>query len=71
MLVLSAMVVLYYNMLIAYALYYFFASLTSKLPWSDCGHAWNGPHCKTGGGGINGAIVNVTNSTRPAEEYWE
>ena len=27
---------MYYNIIVAYAIYYFFASMTDELPWTDC-----------------------------------
>ncbi|KAI0231282.1 Sodium- and chloride-dependent glycine transporter 2 [Lamellibrachia satsuma] len=44
-LVISAIVSIYYNMIIAWSLYYFFASFTSSLPWADCSHWWNTDNC--------------------------
>ncbi|MEJ1276210.1 solute carrier family 6 (neurotransmitter transporter dopamine) member 3 [Cricetulus griseus] len=35
----------YYNVIIAWSLYYLFASFTLNLPWTNCGHAWNSPNC--------------------------
>ena len=32
---------LYYNMIIAWTIYYFFASLTSDLPWQHCTNSYN------------------------------
>ncbi|KAK2182640.1 hypothetical protein NP493_343g01015 [Ridgeia piscesae] len=32
---------IYYNMLIAYSVYFIFASFTSQLPWETCGNPWN------------------------------
>ena len=32
---------LYYNMIIAWTIYYFFASLTSELPWQYCHNDYN------------------------------
>lgn len=40
MLMVSFLVCIYYNMVIAYTLYYLFASFTSKLPWQDCREEW-------------------------------
>ncbi len=37
----SSMVALYYNMIIAWTIYYTFASFTSHLPWEDCGQSHN------------------------------
>lgn len=41
----------YYNVLIAYSLYYLFASITNELPWGSCGHAWNTKNCVMGKSG--------------------
>lgn len=47
MFLMSAMVGVYYNMLIAWALFYLFSSFSSitsftdKLPWSSCENEWN------------------------------
>ena len=37
----SVIVGIYYNMIIAYAIFYFFSSLTSSLPWAGCNSWWN------------------------------
>ncbi len=37
----SCFVGLYYNMIIAWTIYYLFASFTSHLPWSDCNNSFN------------------------------
>jgi len=47
MVVLSAFVGIYYNVIIAYTVFYFFSSLTSKLPWTDCNNFWNDAKCAT------------------------
>ncbi len=40
MVVISTLVCIYYNMIIAYTFFYLFASFTSKLPWSECKEEW-------------------------------
>ena len=42
MIVASIMVSIYYNMIIAWATFYMFASFTSELPWTHCDNPdWN------------------------------
>lgn len=35
----------YYNVIIAWALRFFFASFTDILPWTTCNNDWNTPFC--------------------------
>lgn len=66
----------YYNVIIAWALRFFFASFTSMLPWTRCDNAWNTPLCRPfelEGPSSNG--TNVTSSvgdvfTSAAGEYF-
>ncbi|CAH1801088.1 unnamed protein product [Owenia fusiformis] len=76
---LSLIVSVYYNVIIMYTLFYFFASFTSKLPWSDCDNDWNTCACsKTMNiitnatiGGVNCSTLNITKRVSPTEEYWQ
>ena len=43
--VLNGLVAVYYNVIIAKALYYIFGSFTAELPWAYCGHDWNTHEC--------------------------
>uniref|UniRef100_A0A8D2E2W2 Transporter n=1 Tax=Sciurus vulgaris TaxID=55149 RepID=A0A8D2E2W2_SCIVU len=65
----------YYNVIIAWSLYYLFASFTFNLPWTDCGHAWNSPNC-TDPKLLNGSVLgNHTKYSKykftPAAEFYE
>ncbi|CAM9983228.1 unnamed protein product [Lampetra fluviatilis] len=40
MVITSSLIALYYNAIIAYGLFYLFASFTSELPWSSCKKWW-------------------------------
>ncbi|XP_029365793.1 solute carrier family 6 member 4b [Echeneis naucrates] len=58
----------YYNTIIAWALFYFYSSFTSILPWTNCENVWNTPNCTNYFDTIN---VTWTNSSRsPAEEFY-
>ncbi|CAF1299631.1 unnamed protein product [Rotaria sordida] len=48
---------IYYNIIIAWILFYFFTSFRSKLQWSDCGNWWNTERC------ANPETLNYSNST--------
>ncbi len=45
MIINTIFVMLYYNVVISWALFYFVASFRSRLLWSDCGHWWNSDKC--------------------------
>ena len=68
-------VAFYYNVIIAWSMYFLFASLTSQLPWTTCDNDWNTPSCT-----VNNLTVaslgrndsNVTSrGTSAAQEYFE
>lgn len=82
MVIISAIVCIYYNVIIAWTVYYFVLSFAWELPWSTCNNDWNTPACYTRSGnnshydGFNAsaaAAANVTlNKTRsPSEEFFE
>uniref|UniRef100_A0A7M4F1L8 Transporter n=1 Tax=Crocodylus porosus TaxID=8502 RepID=A0A7M4F1L8_CROPO len=56
----------YYNTIIAWALYYFYSSFTSSLPWTSCDNPWNTPNCTNYFGKNNVTWSNFSKS--PAEE---
>ena len=39
------LIALYYNVVVAQCLFYFFASMNSELPWSSCNNTWNTENC--------------------------
>ena len=41
MIINSVLCMLYYNVIISWALFYFIASFRKTLLWKDCGHWWN------------------------------
>ncbi|GBM41780.1 Sodium-dependent dopamine transporter, partial [Araneus ventricosus] len=72
----------YYNVIIAWSLYFFVASFNSVLPWTTCDNPWNTPNCrpmaslvdllnKTNDVLISDASENIQQGrTSPAEEYF-
>ena len=49
----------YYNVIIAWALRYFFASFSSLLPWTTCDNPWNTPHCRAFDANISYTFDNI------------
>lgn len=41
MIIVSAIVMLYYNLIIAWTIFYMYASFTSELPWQNCEKEWS------------------------------
>ncbi|KAJ8407878.1 hypothetical protein AAFF_G00269220 [Aldrovandia affinis] len=65
----------YYNVIIAWSLYYLFSSFTSELPWLKCGNSWNSLNC-TDPKLLNGSFLgNGTTYSKykftPAAEFYE
>ncbi|CAG2225028.1 SERT [Mytilus edulis] len=52
---------MYYNTVIAWAVYYLFASFRSEVPWSHCNNTWNTPDCVSVVDGYN--VSHVTNNS--------
>ncbi|KAL4218936.1 hypothetical protein ACF0H5_021523 [Mactra antiquata] len=81
-----ACIIVYYNVIVAYCIYYFFASMTSKLPWTDCYNEWNTCKCRDTTMDINatipwdnstdlalkcnGTFYSKNETTSPSEEYF-
>ncbi|XP_069136262.1 sodium-dependent serotonin transporter-like [Argopecten irradians] len=60
---------MYYNTIIAYALYYLVMSFRAEVPWTHCGNEWNTPFCVSVVDGYNKSLV--TNDTMlAASEYY-
>ncbi len=65
MIINSILGTLYYNVLIAWALFYFILSFRKRLLWADCGYWWNTNRCFVPGSQgntftVNGATWNCT-----------
>ncbi|TSL82618.1 Lysophosphatidylcholine acyltransferase 1 [Bagarius yarrelli] len=57
----------YYNVIIAWALFYLFSSFTSELPWVNCNNTWNSANCSD----LNATFLNDSHKATPALEYFE
>ena len=47
MIFVTFLIAIYYNMIIAWSLFYTFAGFQSQLPWEFCGNGWNTRTCYT------------------------
>ncbi|XP_014254300.1 sodium- and chloride-dependent GABA transporter ine isoform X2 [Cimex lectularius] len=56
----------YYNVIIAYALFYFFTAFRSDAPWSECSNMWNSELCWYPGL----KIPRPNNSRTPSEDFY-
>ncbi|ESO82402.1 hypothetical protein LOTGIDRAFT_134594 [Lottia gigantea] len=45
--IIATFVAIYYNTIIAWAVYFFFSSFRAQPPWLTCNNTWNTPHCTT------------------------
>ncbi|XP_077137624.1 sodium- and chloride-dependent neutral and basic amino acid transporter B(0+)-like [Ranitomeya variabilis] len=87
MVLISTLVSIYYNVIIAYSLFYLFSSFRSYLPWSDC-FEWADSNCQSLSGICNVTLENATvtmnvswvngnnltcvNRTElPSKQYWD
>ncbi|XP_064614464.1 sodium- and chloride-dependent GABA transporter 2-like [Liolophura sinensis] len=50
----------FYIILLAWVLYYLFASFTTVLPWSHCNNDWNTVYCRDVALNVNGTFLNAT-----------
>lgn len=82
MVVLSIITAIYYNQLMAYTLYYFFASFAKEVPWSNCNSDWADDNCFSPADGLYPcsklgleAPTDTQNCTTKnesaASQYWE
>uniref|UniRef100_A0A1B6CQI5 Transporter n=2 Tax=Clastoptera arizonana TaxID=38151 RepID=A0A1B6CQI5_9HEMI len=60
----------YYNVIIAYCLYYFCTSFRSDTPWTECENRWNSKHCWEPSQFTSRNISRPDNSKTPAEEFY-
>ena len=60
MVIVSGSCTIYYNIVITWTLYYLCKSMTSTLPWANCGNWWNTQSCSTADTNAFSTIANLT-----------
>ncbi|CAK9300373.1 unnamed protein product [Gordionus sp. m RMFG-2023] len=63
MVFITSLVNLYYNVIITWIVYYFFASMRAKVPWADCDRPWNTPNCFSNRDFANSVECKIQNGT--------
>ncbi|XP_066569498.1 sodium-dependent noradrenaline transporter [Amia ocellicauda] len=65
----------YYNVIIAWSLYYLYSSFTHELPWMKCGHPWNNENCTNPNIFNASSLSNGTKYSKikltPAAQFYE
>ncbi|VDO05747.1 unnamed protein product [Rodentolepis nana] len=69
MMLVSGKISMYYNILMAWTLYYFFQSFQWKLPWNSCNNTWNTPACFCHSDKC-AAVLPSQNRTSSTTEFW-
>ncbi|KAJ8265955.1 hypothetical protein COCON_G00150540 [Conger conger] len=63
---------IYYIIILAWAFFYLFSSLSSELPWASCGNTWNTESCvEYSQKNLSGNWTFSGNATSPLKEFWE
>ena len=75
MIIVSSIMSIYYNVIIAWILYFLGMSMRDDAPWAGCGHEWNTDNCIMAINTTrNSSTYNATNinpkGMSAAEEFW-
>ncbi|XP_068595341.1 sodium- and chloride-dependent GABA transporter 2-like isoform X2 [Brachionichthys hirsutus] len=68
--VIVALLNIYYVIVLAWAIFFFYNSFTWDLPWASCNNTWNTDSCVTFQKGNSSMDLHV-NATSPVIEFWE
>ncbi|CAL7933815.1 unnamed protein product [Xylocopa violacea] len=69
--IISFLMSTYHNVIIAYAIYYFFAAFRAKQPWSGCDNSWNTPACWLPVYSASDNRTRPNASRTPSEEFFD
>ncbi len=69
--IIASYVAMYYNTIIAWALYFLFSSFKGEVPWASCDNWWNTENCTIIDIFKNASHVGNNFSRSPAEEFFE
>ncbi|XP_033212100.1 sodium- and chloride-dependent GABA transporter ine isoform X2 [Belonocnema kinseyi] len=69
--VISFLMSTYHNVIIAYAIYYFFTAFKADQPWSDCDNLWNTEFCWSAAVHSIGNRTAPSTSRTPSEEFFD
>ena len=72
-LIAAAWLNIFYIVVLAWAIYYLVASMTTALPWASCYNWWNTPNCRSYYQPCNDSDTDCGsgNFTSPVREFWE
>ena len=70
MVVIGAVISTYYNVIIAFTVFYFFASFNSKLPWTECHESWQSPGCTNIAGKGSTSMIRFSQETQYVGEIF-
>ena len=65
-------IAIFYNTIIAWAVYFLIRSFAAEVPWKHCGNPWNTPSCVETGSNfsaVNASLLPIKPSS-PAEEFF-
>jgi len=67
----SFLIAVYYNVIIAICIYFLFKSMAGQVPWATCGNPWNTDACMTLDDIVNarkGRLLAILNQYKPGED---
>uniref|UniRef100_T1IMI3 Transporter n=1 Tax=Strigamia maritima TaxID=126957 RepID=T1IMI3_STRMM len=71
--VVSFLLCTYYNVIVAWTLFYLFNSLRGDLPWTRCGNKWHSMQCDRNltGNSSSSQVIPPNESKTPAQDFYD